>query len=168
MPQKRNPVICEAILEAARYVQQAPGQVLDAMLQEHERGIGHGYRERMVLVEAICQLSGATSLAFDLLKGLEVDTTRMRINLDATGGLLRTEALMIYLSDSLGRIEAQHLLRQVAREVSGKDRTLPEALAERRITVPEYVWSEAAQIAPAQPIIDAVLAARTPPGRHRN
>lgn len=159
MPQKRNPVICEAILEAARCVQQAPGQILDAMLQEQERGIGHGYRERMVLAEAICQLSGATSLACDLLSGLEVDTTRMRANLDATGGLIHAEALMIHLSDRLGRIEAHHLLHQVAREVSDHGRALHEALMARGITVPEQVWSEAAQIAPAQPMIDAVLAA---------
>jgi 3-carboxy-cis,cis-muconate cycloisomerase len=39
MPKKRNPVICEAIIEAARCVRRLPANLLEAMTQDLERGI---------------------------------------------------------------------------------------------------------------------------------
>lgn len=77
MPQKRNSVLCEAIIEAARGARHVPGDILDAMAQEQERGIGHGYRERGLLCDATLCLAGAASVAGELLRGLEVDTDRM-------------------------------------------------------------------------------------------
>lgn len=109
MPQKRNPVICEAIVEAARSVQHVPGVLFGAMLQEQERGIGHGYRERTALSDAVQQLSGAASLSEELLAGLEVDAGRIAQNLNLTNGLVYTEAMMIHLSDRIGRIEAHRV-----------------------------------------------------------
>ncbi|WP_163852326.1 class-II fumarase/aspartase family protein [Pseudooceanicola aestuarii] len=157
MPQKRNPVMCEAIVEAARNVQHVPGLLLDCMLQEHERGIGHGYRERAALCDAVRQLSGAGTLALDLLAGLEVNTDRMQTNLGLTRGLIHAEAVMIHLAGTLGRIEAHHVLRQVAREVMTSGRDMQTALAAIGVDVPEEVFSAPGQIAPAQEMIDQVL-----------
>ena len=95
MPQKRNPVICEAIIEAARSVQHMPGVLFDAMLQEHERGIGHGYRERSALCHAIQQLSGAVSLSEELLVGLEVDVGRMAENQNMIREIRRRRGLTL-------------------------------------------------------------------------
>lgn len=95
MPDKRNSVICEAILEAARSVQHVGEILLSAMLQEQERGIGHGYRERASLCDAVQQLSGAVSLTEELLAGLEVDAGHMARNLDLTKGLIYTEETKI-------------------------------------------------------------------------
>ena len=118
MPHKRNPVICEAIIEAARSVQHVPGVLIGAMMQEHERGIGHGYRERAAICDAVLQLSGAVSLTEELLIGLEVDVGRMAENLKLTNGLINTEAMMIHLSDRIGRIEAHRVLHEVAHRVN--------------------------------------------------
>ncbi|WP_051680017.1 class-II fumarase/aspartase family protein [Pseudorhizobium marinum] len=159
MPQKRNPVICEAIIEAARNVQHVPGLVLDAMLQEHERGIGHGYRERAAICDAIRHLAGSASLAVELLLGLEVNEERMRDNLATTRGLIHSEAVMMHLAQTVGRVEAHHILGQISRHVvvhQGSD--LQDALrTEMNIEVPDYVLSEAAQIGQAQQMIDQVL-----------
>ena len=128
MPQKRNPVMCEAIIEAARTVQTAPGVVLDAMLQEHERGLGHGYRERAVICDAIQYLSGAVSLAGDLVSGLEVDTEGMSRNLERTNGLIHFETIMMSLAGKIGRLKAHAVLHEVTRQVRDGQKGLEDAL----------------------------------------
>jgi len=157
MPQKRNPVICEAIIEAAREVQHVPGILLDAMLQEHERGMGHGYRERAAICNAICLLSGAVTLAKDLLTGLEVNTARMQENLGATRGLIQAEAVMIFLSATYGRIEAHHILHEVSLQVLEQGSDLKTALARLGVDVPPDVLAEGGQIAHAHVMVDRVL-----------
>lgn len=159
MPQKRNPVICEAIVEAARNVQHVPGLVLDSMLQEHERGIGHGYRGRAVLCDATRQLSGVVTLATDFLSGIKVNTQRMQVNLGATRGLVHAEAVMIYLSETLGRIKAHHILHQVSQKVIEQETDLQTTLAGMGVDVPRHVFSEAGQIELAQDMIERVLKA---------
>jgi 3-carboxy-cis,cis-muconate cycloisomerase len=163
MPQKRNPVLCEALIEAARSVQHVPGVVLDAMLQEHERGIGQLYRERAALSDAVQQLSGAVSLAEDLLSGLDVDETRMRENLNLTNGLIYAESLMIQLSDRIGRLEAHRVLHEASHQVS-------ENGADFRVAVQQATGMDVAgmalgldaQVDAAQEMIDRVLAAASP------
>jgi len=158
MPQKRNPVICEAIIEAARSVQHVPGMLFDAMLQQHERGIGHGYLERAALCDAVRQLSGAVSLAEDLLLGLEVDADRMARNLQLTNGLVYTEAMMIHLSDRIGRIEAHRLLHEVSHEVSRTGKDLETVLRELTgLEIPATVLNYDWQAEAAQQMIEAVL-----------
>lgn len=157
MPQKRNPVMCEAIIEAAREVQHVPGIILDAMLQEHERGIGHGYRERTAICNAICLLSGAVTLAKDLLSGLEVDTARMQANLGATHGLIQSEAVMIYLSETFGRFKAHDILHEVSRQVLLRGSDLETELASLGVDVPSDVLVESGQITHAFGMIDQVL-----------
>ncbi|WP_243267880.1 adenylosuccinate lyase family protein [Sulfitobacter sp. DSM 110093] len=163
MPQKRNPVMCEAIIEAAREVQHVPSIILDAMLQEHERGIGHGYRERTAICNAICLLSGAVTLAKDLLTGLKVDTARMQRNLGATKGLIQSEAVMIYLSERFGRIKAHDILHEVSHQVILKKSDLETELARLGLEVPPAILAEDAQIAHAYGMIDQVLCKRRLP-----
>lgn len=158
MPQKRNPVICEAIIEGARSVQHVPGMLFDAMLQEHERGIGHGYRERSALCDAVRHLSGAVSLSEELLTGLEVDVDRMALNLELTNGLVYTEAVMIHLSDRIGRIEAHRVLHEVSHEVSHTGKDLATVLREvTGLALPSGVFDFDWQVEAAQQMIEAVL-----------
>lgn len=165
MPQKRNPVLCEAIIEAARCARPVPGEILDAMAQEQERGIGHGYRERALLCGATLELAGAASVAGELLRGLEVDTGRMCENLERAGGLAHAESVMIHLGETMGRIEAHHLLRDVTFRIGEHDGDFRRALrAAVGPALPEDAFSAAAQIEPAQEMIDRVLSTVARPG----
>jgi 3-carboxy-cis,cis-muconate cycloisomerase len=163
MPQKRNPVFCEAIIEAARSVQHVPGGVLDAMLQEHERGIGQVYRERAALSDAVQQLSGAVSLAEELLSGLEVDERCMAKNLNLTNGLIYTEAIMIQLSNRIGRIEAHRVLHEVAHQVKAHGAELQVALHQATgMDVTGMLLCLESHVDAAQEMIDCVLTAASP------
>nr|WP_319485897.1 adenylosuccinate lyase family protein [uncultured Cohaesibacter sp.] len=159
MPQKRNPVICEAIVESARSIQHVPGVLLDAMLQEYERGIGHGYRERVALCEAVMHLAGIISLSSDLLSGLDVNVAQMKSNLDLTHGLIHSEAIMMHLSRELGRLEAHHILQKVARRIETTGEEIGWVLeAESGITFPAELLSAKGPLDSADAMIRLVLA----------
>lgn len=158
MPQKRNPVLCEAIIEAARQVRGAPSDVLDAMVQSHERSIGHSYAERMAVCQSVQYLAGAVSLARELAEGLVVNEARMAENLALTGGLIHSEALMMSLSAELGRLRAHATLHEVAERVSGQGMSLEDALGQvLGEDMPEEMPSAARQASAAQDMIDQVI-----------
>lgn len=103
MPQKRNPIACEYVIAQARAAQALVPQVLGAMAHEHERGAGGQQVEQLALPQMFLHAHGALSQAVFLAEGLVVDAARMRRNLDASGGLLMAEAVMMGLAPLLGR-----------------------------------------------------------------
>lgn len=129
MPHKRNPVTAAVQLAAAT---RAPGLVatmLAAMVQEHERGLGGWHAEWTVLPE-LCRLAaGALRQTAETIEGLEVDPSRMRLNLETTQGLIFAEAVMMALGDSLGRLEAHELVKRASRTAVDEGRHLREVLA---------------------------------------
>lgn len=128
MPQKRNPVASPQIIALARRLRDLPGGQLDAMVQEHERGAGAIPIEWAVVPEAFLLLSGALAHALPLLQGLEVDTTRMRANLDADGGLAMSEAVMMGLAPHIGRGAAHSIVTAAAQQAVKHGTTLRAAL----------------------------------------
>ncbi|MDR5905596.1 adenylosuccinate lyase family protein [Franzmannia qiaohouensis] len=157
MPQKRNPVLCEAIIEAARDVRGTTARALDAMLQDHERGIGHGYGERRALAAAMMETAGAVSLTLELLQGLEVNAAAMVRNVKLSRGLVYAEAAMLELADELGRVEAHHLIRKICQDVEQSELTLPQALAEAGLNVPESTFHTETQVGALSTMIDRVV-----------
>jgi 3-carboxy-cis,cis-muconate cycloisomerase len=72
--------------------------------------------------------SGALREARVLAEGLEVDTARMRANIDATRGLLFADAAAARLAPGLGREAAHRLVEEAAGEVRASGRTLVDVL----------------------------------------
>lgn len=158
MPQKRNPVLCEAIIEVARDVRSYPARMLDAMLQDHERAIGHGYGERRALTAAMSETAGAVTLAVGLVDGLEVHPETMASNVDQSRGLVYAEAAMLHLADQLGRLEAHHSLHQVCNRVSEEGVTLQQALNDAGINVPDSIFQTLNQQKSTSLMIERVIA----------
>ena len=103
MPQKRNPISCEMIVALARNVRANVGLVLDGMAADHERATGPWHLEWIAVPEAFIAAAGALAQARFMLEGLEVRPDAMRRNLDATGGLVVAEAVMMALAPHTGR-----------------------------------------------------------------
>lgn len=103
MPQKRNPIACEYVLAQARGVHALVPQMLAAMAQDQERGTGPWQAEALALPQAFLLAHGALAQARAIAEGMTVDAARMRRNLDATGGLIMAEAVMMGLAPLLGR-----------------------------------------------------------------
>ncbi|MCC6626439.1 MAG: adenylosuccinate lyase family protein [Chloroflexi bacterium] len=103
MPQKRNPITCEAMIGANSRLRQLPPVMLDAMLHDGERATGPWHAEWLALPEACILAHGLVVQARALLAGLVVRPEAMRRNLALTGGLLNAEAVMMALAPALGR-----------------------------------------------------------------
>ena len=128
MPQKRNPISCEVMIGAAKTVRHLAGLALDGAVQDFERATGPWQAEWVALPEAFLHTAGAVSQALFMLTGLEVDTQRMRQNLDSTGGLIVAEAVMMGLAPALGRNDAHDVVYAACRIALEQKRTLADVL----------------------------------------
>jgi 3-carboxy-cis,cis-muconate cycloisomerase len=60
---------------------------------------------------------------------MEVDVARMRVNLDATGGLIMAEAVTFALAEKIGKSEAHHLVEAASKKAVAGKKGLREVLA---------------------------------------
>jgi 3-carboxy-cis,cis-muconate cycloisomerase len=129
MPQKRNPVACNFILACASIVRQNASTLMEAMVQDHERASGPWMVEWVALPEVFLAASGALFHARHLTEGLHIDEKRMRENLDATGGLISSEAVTMALAPHLGRDRAHKLVSEISRRTIEEKKPFVELLA---------------------------------------
>jgi 3-carboxy-cis,cis-muconate cycloisomerase len=113
MPHKRNPVDAPAAIAAARLAQGSVQVVLGAMVQEQERGVGGWHAEWTALPDAVRHAGAVVAHVRSMLEGLEVHPDRMRANLDAGGGVILSEALMMALAEHMGRPEAYRVVAEL-------------------------------------------------------
>ena len=117
MPHKRNPIISERICGLARVVRAQVVPVLEGVPLWHERDISHSSTERVALPDAAVATDYLLHLTSKLVTGLHVDAERMRANLDLTGGLIHTSAVLLALVDAgMSREEAYALTQAAAAE----------------------------------------------------
>ena len=114
MPQKRNPITCEALMAIAAVVAQGAALMFAAMRHDHERATGPWHVEWEVVPEACILAGGTLRHATTLLQGLVVRPQRMARNLQLTDGLIVTEAVMMALAPALGRQRAHDVVYRAA------------------------------------------------------
>ena len=117
MPHKRNPVVSERISGLARVIRGYAQTALEDVALWHERDISHSSAERIVFPDATQLLSFMIRELTWVLDGLRVFPDRMRANLEAGGGLVHSQAVLLALVDAgMGRDEAYDLVRSAAAE----------------------------------------------------
>ena len=97
MPHKKNPVRAEQITGLARMVRAYVTPVTEGIPLWHERDISHSSVERIALPDAAILTDYLLSSTAGLVEGLTVDAARMRANLDLTGGLAYSSAVLLAL-----------------------------------------------------------------------
>ena len=117
MPHKRNPVSCTIILAAHSAAKGHVVTLLDAMSGAHERPVGLWHAEWHALPQLFGLASGALREAKALAQGLEVFPDQMLKNLDATNGLLFSDALAGKLAPFMGRGKAHDLVEHASMQV---------------------------------------------------
>jgi len=130
MPHKRNPVTCAVVLSAATRIPGLVTSLLSAMLQEEQRGLGGWHAEWETLPDIICLSGGALHHLAEMLPGLEVDTQRMRLNLELTNGLIFAEAVTMALGDRMGKMPAHLLVEAACKKACEQKRHLKDILRE--------------------------------------
>ena len=74
--------------------------IMSAEAHEHERAAGAWQAEWTTFPVLLLAVSGALAGVADLSERLEVDNERMRVNFDATNGLIMAEAVAATLVGS--------------------------------------------------------------------
>jgi 3-carboxy-cis,cis-muconate cycloisomerase len=130
MPQKRNPVGSTLARASARLAGAHATVLVGSLEQEHERAAGAWQAEWEALPGALAHTGGALHALAGALESLEVDSVRMRQNLELTGGLVLAERVAFLLMDRVGRVEAQEIVREAAAsETSFRDALLGDPRA---------------------------------------
>jgi 3-carboxy-cis,cis-muconate cycloisomerase len=114
MPQKRNPITCEALVAIGTVVAQDAALMFAAMRPDHERATGPWHLEWGALPDACILTGGALHYAVDLLRDLRVRPDRMARNLALTDGLIVSEAVMMALAPAIGRQRAHDVVYRAA------------------------------------------------------
>jgi len=147
MPHKRNPAICETVVALARTARECVGQAFSLVVAEHERDKIGLLVEREFVARLHALTHAAVKKTAVLTGGLNVRADNMRRNLDITGGLMLSEAVMMKLAPVLGRQESHEVVYQAAQAAAVDGRTMKQALMD----VPEV----AEKLSEAE--IDAIL-----------
>ncbi|MEA2895901.1 MAG: 3-carboxy-cis,cis-muconate cycloisomerase [Bradyrhizobium sp.] len=128
MPHKRNPVAAATALAAATMAPNLAATIFAAQVQDHERSAGPWHAEWPTLPTLQLVTSGALAAIVELAEGLEVDVARMRVNLDATHGLIMAEAVTFALAEKIGKSDAHHLVEAASKKALAAKQHLRDVL----------------------------------------
>ncbi len=130
MPHKRNPIGSENITGLARLLRGYAVAGYEDVALWHERDISHSSVERIALPDATGLLDFALVRMARIVDGLVVDTDRMRANLDATRGLVYSQAVLLALIEAgHSRDEAYRIVQRNAMRTWDEGGTLLDNLA---------------------------------------
>jgi 3-carboxy-cis,cis-muconate cycloisomerase len=128
MPHKANPVHCVLIRAGALRMPGLIATLHQAAVHENERAAGAWHAEWESLRSLVSLAGGVADRASRLLAELEVDPQRMRANLDASGGEVMAEALLLRLRPRLA--DASDVVQQCLADARQRGVTFRQAVAD--------------------------------------
>ncbi|MGZ4186996.1 MAG: adenylosuccinate lyase [Solirubrobacteraceae bacterium] len=129
MPHKRNPIKSEQITGLARVLRGNAQAGLEDVALWHERDISHSSVERVILPDSTTLLDHMQRRALALVRGMVVDSERMRANLDLThGALFSQRALLALVETGLTRDDAYRVVQRLAQQAIDERTPLRELL----------------------------------------
>ena len=118
MPHKRNPVLTENITGLARMVRAAVTPAMENVALWHERDISHSSVERMIGPDATVTLDFALARMTGVIDKLVVYPEMMQRNLDALGGLVFSQRVLLALTQAgMSREDAYSAVQRNAMKV---------------------------------------------------
>lgn len=114
MPQKRNPKLAQDIVAGAAQVRALVPLALEAMQTEHEADRTTSVMMDKALNESCILTGDILQRMNNLFAGLRIFPDRMRQNLDLSGGLIMSEAIMLELGKRIGRQQAHDAVYDAA------------------------------------------------------
>lgn len=130
MPHKRNPIASENITGIARLLRGYASVGMENVALWHERDISHSSAERIALPDATGLLDFALARMTGLVDGLVIDAERMAENLDATRGLVFSQAVLLALTErGHSRDDAYRVVQRNALATWDEGRRLEDRLA---------------------------------------
>jgi len=171
MPHKKNPILSENLTGLARLLRAYAGAGLEDVALWHERDISHSSVERVAMPDATILADFMLHRATGLVSGLVVHADRMRANLERTGGLFFSEAVLLALvAKGLPRQKAYEMVQRQAltafggggrfRDLLGADPDVSSRLSAAEL---DACFDLDHHLRHAQLILDRALADQGPP-----
>lgn len=144
MPHKRNPILSERMTGMARLLRGYAQVGLENVALWHERDISHSSAERVVLPDASIALHYMLVKFAGLIDDLIVDEARMAANLEATNGLVFSQAVLLALiEEGRSRDQAYRLVQRNAMDAwEGKGRLRDLLASDPEVTLEPSVLDE--------------------------
>jgi adenylosuccinate lyase len=115
MPHKRNPVLAENVSSIARLLRGLVIPALENMVHWHERDLANSASERFTVPMSAMLVEEMLRKSRTIFSGLEVDSERMRSNLEHSSSAFIAEAVMLALVDAgLPRLDAYDIMRKLS------------------------------------------------------
>ncbi len=130
MPHKRNPIKSEQVAGLARVLRANAHAAVEDVALWHERDISHSSVERIILPDSTTLLDHIQRRMLALVRGLVVNETRMRENLELTHGALFSQRVLLALvQGGSSRDDAYRVVQRLAQQAIDGRRPLRELLA---------------------------------------
>ena len=130
MPQKRNPKVSQDIVASAAQLRALVPLALEAMMTEHEADRTTSVMMDRALTQAAVLMGDILQYMAELFGDISLFPDRMRRNLDLSGGLIMSEALMLELGRRIGRQRAHDAVYDAAQSSATESKPFTAALAE--------------------------------------
>ena len=118
MPHKRNPILTENLTGQARMIRAYALPALENVALWHERDISHSSVERFIGPDATITLDFALARLTGVVEKLLVYPERMQSNMDAMGGLIHSQRVLLALTQAgVSREDAYRLVQRNAMKV---------------------------------------------------
>ncbi len=122
MPHKRNPILTENLTGQARMIRAYALPALENVALWHERDISHSSVERFIGPDATITLDFALARLTGVVEKLLIYPERMQKNLDAMGGLVHSQRVLLALTQAgVSREDAYGLVQRNAMKVWESD-----------------------------------------------
>jgi adenylosuccinate lyase len=129
MPHKRNPITCERLCGLARVLRGNALAAMENVALWHERDISHSSVERVILPDSTTLLDYMLVTLTDVVDRLLVYPERMKANLEASKGLIFSQAVLLALTKKgLTREKAYALVQRNAMKAWADSKTFKEYL----------------------------------------
>ena len=133
---QRQPIAAATVLACATMAAPLAATIMNAETHEHERAAGAWQAEWATFPALLLAVSGALAGVADIGERLEVDNERMRVNFDATNGLIVEEAVAAALVEKLGKSIADQVMDEAIGKALNERRHLRDILGEdERVTL---------------------------------
>ncbi|MEO0462135.1 MAG: adenylosuccinate lyase [Pseudomonadota bacterium] len=125
MPHKRNPVLTENLTGQARMIRAYALPALENVALWHERDISHSSVERFIGPDATITLDFSLARLTGVVEKLLIYPERMQANLDAMGGLVHSQRVLLALTQAgVSREDAYAIVQRNAMKVWDSNGTL--------------------------------------------
>ena len=129
MPHKKNPNLSERICGLVRLLRGYALTGMENVALWHERDISHSSAERVALVDASILVDYLLDRMTWIISDMRVFPDRMRKNMDATGGLVFSQKVLLALTKAgMSREEAYAIVQEASMTVWEKGGHLREVL----------------------------------------